>query len=286
MRRCASIARFGLKVAGESENYDVEQEHLNNVFGARLRITALRAAAGPGIEFLEYLAPRDGRPAPLDLKANDIAHWETTLVAADLAPLLPLARRHLIALVSPGPVDEPADSRRFRSGALTRDPDGHGLRIAVRVVVLSCELCGRSSTPLAMAEAGWLDARVIARLERAHPGWRRADGACPACVQEAVLEDVLIHGRAALEGHVQAIWPLDAEAAFGAIPTPLRLRADPRFTGHGTTIALVDAGFFPHPDLVRPTNRIVAWVDASEPRVVSRSFSCGRCADVARDARG
>jgi catechol 2,3-dioxygenase-like lactoylglutathione lyase family enzyme len=123
---------FGLKVAGESENYDVEQELLNNVFGARLRITALRAAAGPGIEFLEYLAPRDGRPAPLDLKANDIAHWDTTLVADALAPLLPLARRHLIALVSPGPVDEPADSRHFRSGALTRDPDGHGLRIVAR----------------------------------------------------------------------------------------------------------------------------------------------------------
>ena len=47
---------LGMKVAGESENYDVEQEHLNNVFGARLRITALRAARGPGIEFLEYLA--------------------------------------------------------------------------------------------------------------------------------------------------------------------------------------------------------------------------------------
>ena len=75
---------LGLQVAGESENYDVEQEHLNNVFGARLRITALRAAKGPGIEFLEYLAPRDGRPAPADLRANDIAHWQTTLVAERL----------------------------------------------------------------------------------------------------------------------------------------------------------------------------------------------------------
>ena len=37
---------LGLKQVGESENYGVEQEHLNNVFGARLRITALRAAAG------------------------------------------------------------------------------------------------------------------------------------------------------------------------------------------------------------------------------------------------
>src|SRR5262249_54493744 len=49
-----------MKVVGESENYDTEQEHLNNVFGARLRITAVRAAEGPGIELLEYLAPRDG----------------------------------------------------------------------------------------------------------------------------------------------------------------------------------------------------------------------------------
>jgi len=66
-----------MKIAGESENYDTEQEHLNGVFGARLRITALRADEGPGIELLEYLAPRDGLPPPLDLRANDIAHWQT-----------------------------------------------------------------------------------------------------------------------------------------------------------------------------------------------------------------
>src|SRR6266699_2060618 len=55
---------LGLRVAGESENYGIEQDHLNNVFGARLRITSLRPPSGPSIEFLEYLAPRDGRPAP------------------------------------------------------------------------------------------------------------------------------------------------------------------------------------------------------------------------------
>ena len=44
-----------MRVAGESENYGPEQERLNNVFGAHLRITALRAASGPGIELLEYL---------------------------------------------------------------------------------------------------------------------------------------------------------------------------------------------------------------------------------------
>lgn len=119
---------LGLELAGESENYDIEQEHLNNVFGARLRITALRAAKGPGIELLEYLTPRDGRPAPADLRANDTAHWQTTLVAEDLDSLVTLARDHRLSLVSPGAVDTATSVPGFRSGGLTRDPDGHGLR--------------------------------------------------------------------------------------------------------------------------------------------------------------
>jgi len=121
-----------LHVAGESENYDVEQEHLNNVFGARLRITALRAGKGPGIELLEYLAPRDGRPAPTDLRANDIAHWQTTLITERLDPVLSLARDHRLALVSPGSIDAAPLSLGFRTGALARDPDGHGMRLVVR----------------------------------------------------------------------------------------------------------------------------------------------------------
>src|SRR4029079_357340 len=67
---------LGMHVAGESENCDIEQEHMNSVFGARLRITALGAATGPGIELLEYLAPRDGRRAPGDPRAHELAHWQ------------------------------------------------------------------------------------------------------------------------------------------------------------------------------------------------------------------
>lgn len=136
-----------------------------------------------------------------------------------------------------------------------------------------CTLCGRLQSKAILDEAAWLDQRVVDRLARAHPQWRRRDGACPACVQEALLETVLLDGRTSLEGRLQKVWPLDAEAAFGAIPIPLRLRADPRFKGRGTTIALVDAGFFPHPDLVRPDNRIVAWVDASADPVRPRFFT-------------
>ena len=60
-KKLAALSQFnGTESCGESLNYGTEQEHLNNVAGARLRITGLGTANGPGIEFLEYLAPRTG----------------------------------------------------------------------------------------------------------------------------------------------------------------------------------------------------------------------------------
>jgi catechol 2,3-dioxygenase-like lactoylglutathione lyase family enzyme len=123
---------LGLEVAGESENFDVEQERLNGVFGARLRITALRAAGGPGVELLEYLAPRDGRPAPVDLKANDIAHWQTTFVAAEPERVFGWLRSRLLSLVSPSVVALRPRALGIERAVLVRDPDGHGVRLAAR----------------------------------------------------------------------------------------------------------------------------------------------------------
>jgi catechol 2,3-dioxygenase-like lactoylglutathione lyase family enzyme len=114
---------LGLSIAGASENFGTEQEHLNNVFGARLRITALRGASGPGIEFLEYLAPSDGRPYPRDSRGNDLWHWETRLGVADLAALEPKLRASASELVSPGQVTLESGARAL----LLRDPDGHAL---------------------------------------------------------------------------------------------------------------------------------------------------------------
>jgi serine protease AprX len=41
----------------------------------------------------------------------------------------------------------------------------------------------------------------------------------------------------------------------------------PGATGRGVTIAVIDSGFYPHPDLVRPANRIRLWADASRDPV-------------------
>jgi catechol 2,3-dioxygenase-like lactoylglutathione lyase family enzyme len=68
---------LGLDVRGASENFGLEQERLSGVPGARVRITSLRGAAGPGLEFLHYLAPANGRATPADTQPEDLWHEET-----------------------------------------------------------------------------------------------------------------------------------------------------------------------------------------------------------------
>jgi len=123
---------LGLKVVGESENYGTEQEHLNNVFGARLRITTLRAASGPGVELLEYLTPRDGRPTPADKRASDIMHWQTTLASQRIDMSLRSILSNKFALISPGVVSMTERSLGFARGLLVQDPDGHAVQVIER----------------------------------------------------------------------------------------------------------------------------------------------------------
>lgn len=120
---------LGMRIAGASENYGTEQEHLNNVFGARLRITALRAEQGPGVELLEYLAPTDGRPLPVDFRANDLTHWHTTMVTPAVEDLAARLRDSHVSWVSAGLVSGVEGSSAFRAALQVRDPDGHAVVI-------------------------------------------------------------------------------------------------------------------------------------------------------------
>jgi catechol 2,3-dioxygenase-like lactoylglutathione lyase family enzyme len=123
---------LGLKLAGESMNYGTEQEHLNNVEGARLRISGLRAKSGPGIEFLDYLTPRNGKPAPADTRANDLWHWQTTLSTISTAAAAQKIRAAGGRVVSPEVAKISDKALGFAKGFLARDPDGHGLQLIER----------------------------------------------------------------------------------------------------------------------------------------------------------
>ena len=110
---------LGMHVAGGSENFGTEQAHLNNVEGAHLIITTMKAAAGPGVEFLEYVNPTDGRAAPADSAANDLWHWHTIIEmnpGVDIEGALRRASRPLLSRQAAK--DAPA---------MCLDPDGHGV---------------------------------------------------------------------------------------------------------------------------------------------------------------
>jgi catechol 2,3-dioxygenase-like lactoylglutathione lyase family enzyme len=116
---------LGMRVAGESENYGDEQEHLNNVFGAHLRITSLRSPAGPGIELLEYISPRNGRAASHDAMPTDIEHHETVVRLQSLETLKQARSAQFTRISNRDAVTElPLHANRAK---LLSDPDGHML---------------------------------------------------------------------------------------------------------------------------------------------------------------
>src|SRR5947199_8771571 len=120
---------LGMRVAGESGNYVTAQDHMNNVFGAHLRITALRGNSGPGIELLEYLAPRDGRPFPSDARASDVVHRQTILLTRRADSAAQQLRAKSINFVSSGVVANQTGQLGFAKAFLVRDPDGHAIEI-------------------------------------------------------------------------------------------------------------------------------------------------------------
>jgi catechol 2,3-dioxygenase-like lactoylglutathione lyase family enzyme len=119
---------LGIERKGDSWNKGMEQEHLNNVEGASLHITGYRAAAGPGIEFLQYINPGPGRTYPADSRADDLWHWQTTLVVDDATGLYNKLMNAGYKFISKELIQQHADGQHTRS-FIVRDPDGHAMLI-------------------------------------------------------------------------------------------------------------------------------------------------------------
>ncbi len=113
---------LGLVHGGHSENYGTEQEHLNQVFGARLDINGLHADAGFGVEFLRYIAPSGGRAYPTDSRPTDLWHYQTELEVDDLPKMLEKLDKQGFIKISSA-VAKIGNVEMF----LLRDSDGHAV---------------------------------------------------------------------------------------------------------------------------------------------------------------
>ena len=123
---------LGLAVAGGSLNSGATQEHLDNAFGALVRVTALRPTSteGPGLEFLQYLTPGGGRPIPVTARTNDIAHVHAVLEVDDITAVAAQLQRRNVAFISPEVVS--VNGMGYGKGLMVKDPDGHALLLVQR----------------------------------------------------------------------------------------------------------------------------------------------------------
>jgi catechol 2,3-dioxygenase-like lactoylglutathione lyase family enzyme len=123
---------LGLKVAGAGVNTGMTQEQLDNAFGAVVRITGLRPerAVGPGVEFLQYVTPSGGRPAPVDKAANDLVATRLVLEVDNIDELAEALTKRNVTFVSPNVVGVAGES--YSKCLLVKDPDGHMVMLVQR----------------------------------------------------------------------------------------------------------------------------------------------------------
>ena len=127
---------LGMKLQQQSENSGSEQENLSGIPDPKVKISSLKAAAGLGIELLEYLAPDDGPPMPLatpalrayetriDTRPNDI--WCCQIIVTWQDPIstfqqLEAIQFPLLSTTNLVPASDLGSSQCYP----IRDPDGH-----------------------------------------------------------------------------------------------------------------------------------------------------------------
>lgn len=120
---------LGLNIAGTSLNFGREQEALSGIPQARVRITGLRGSDGAGVEFLQYLEPGAGRPAPADTRPSDLWHWEITIAVSDVERAARAVLAHGGHSISEHSVEFPNAELGYHRAQLMTDSDGHALRL-------------------------------------------------------------------------------------------------------------------------------------------------------------
>src|SRR2546426_366285 len=103
-----------------------------NPNAAGIRAFYFRDPDGHAVELLEYLTPRDGRPYPVDARANDLVHWHTIVTTSSPEAVYRALLAGRYPLVSPRVVTLPDGPLGSREAFLARDPDGHALQFRAR----------------------------------------------------------------------------------------------------------------------------------------------------------
>src|SRR5688500_10256651 len=151
--------------------------------------------------------------------------------------------------------------RRAKQGTnLETNPAASSAGSTAPVALLPCHLCDpeaeKAAGRVTLEQYGSQQHDLLVRqLVSSLPGIDINGTFCIECLEKTERE---LHARQ-LSHHQGDPLFIDLELGDHPIlPTPARMGSNPYYRGRGVTIALVDSGFYPHDDLVFPSNRILA----------------------------
>lgn len=128
-RSQAFYENLGMQRDSQTKNYGPEQEKLNQVEGTQLLITAMRFDQGPGIEFLDFKSPDDGRTFPKDAQPTDLIHWHTVIEVDNLPKIHDHFEKDKAAFISKTITRIEIAGQQSYHAFLIRDPDGHAVML-------------------------------------------------------------------------------------------------------------------------------------------------------------
>lgn len=129
--------------------------------------------------------------------------------------------------------------------------------------IMLCPLCRQPLDPELLAIQPKIEDHIARILHEDHQGWKPEDGACPDCVQDAVEKAIEARSLTSLQAELLTPFPVYSQDEKRLLTTPVRVHANLNFAGRGVTVAFLDSGFYPHPDLVKSRNRILCYVDGT-----------------------
>jgi serine protease AprX len=133
-----------------------------------------------------------------------------------------------------------------------------------------CPLCNDAVDKLLYRFHIESEQAVIEKIKSANPTWAEQDGICSRCIDYYTLEIIM---QQKILPEVGPYFPVKSADDFIILPTPIRVNANPKYTGNGVTICFIDSGFYLHPDLITTTNRIKKIVDITNPKTNASYFS-------------
>lgn len=114
-----------------------------------------------------------------------------------------------------------------------------------------CPLCGAESDARLLAQGTALRSPIIALAQESHGQWRPSDGLCPSCALRLAERLACQRSPASLQAATDpaATFPYYHPAEETVLSQPDHLADYDTFDGTGVTIAFLDSGYYPHPDL-------------------------------------